>query len=414
MGPAKLSSRPQWPVFPCTPQFGAGPAVEGSWAQSQHSFGSMLVTRSPFTLRQPSGLCSNLSSCLLSTLDLLLLLPYPSPVPNINRQWKLAARPHGLITPEVLQLSESPIPTLQDGQALARVKYLSIDPTMRVWMADVPQYMPPVQIGEVMRALGLAEVIESRHPDFKKGDKLSGLTGLQDFVLIEGKDTRTFQRVPFIPFLSDTNFLSTLGINGLTAYFGLLEIGKPHSGETLVVSAAAGATGSIVGQLGKIHGCRVVGIAGTDEKCRWIKDDLGFDAAINYKHPDWKAQLAAATPKGVDINFENVGGEIMQAVLGRMNLHGRVVLCGLISGYTKEDPSMASFGQLIIKRLRVEGFLILDYVSKFMDAGKQLGMWKMTGKLKDRQTLVKGLDKAPEAINMLFRGDNIGKLILEP
>jgi len=333
---------------------------------------------------------------------------------GINRQWKLATRPHGLITPDVLQLSESPIPTLQDGQALGRVKYISIDPTMRVWMADVPQYMPPVPIGEVMRAFGLAEVIDSRRSDFKKGDKLSGLTGLQDFVPIDGKNTHSFQKVPNIPFLSDTNFLSILGVNGLTAYFGLLEIGKPQSGETLVVSAAAGATGSIVGQLGKIHGCRVVGIAGTDEKCKWIKEDLGFDAAINYKHPDWKAQLAAATPKGVDINFENVGGEIMQAVLNRMNLHGRVVLCGLISGYTTEAPSMASFDQLIIKRLRVEGFLILDYVSKFMDAGKQLGMWKMTGKLKDRQTLVQGLEKAPEAINMLFRGDNIGKLILEP
>lgn len=331
-----------------------------------------------------------------------------------NRQWKLAARPHGLITPEVLQFSESALPELQEGQALAKVKYLSIDPTMRVWMADVPQYMPPVQFGEVMRSFGLAEVVESRHPNFKKGDKLSGLTGLQDYVVVDGKEPRSFQKVPNIPFLSDTNFLNILGINGLTAYFGLLEIGKPQNGETLVVSAAAGATGSLVGQLGKIHGCRVVGIAGTDEKCKWIKDDLGFDAAINYKDPDWKAQLTAATLKGVDINFENVGGEIMQAVLDRMNLHGRVVLCGLISGYTKGDPSLASFGQVLIKRLRVEGFIVIDYASRFMEVGQKLGMWKMTGKLKDRQTLVKGLEKAPDTINMLFRGENIGKLILEP
>jgi NADPH-dependent curcumin reductase CurA len=334
-------------------------------------------------------------------------------MPDANRQWILAARPHGLITPEVLQLKESPLPTPQDGQALARVKYLSIDPTMRVWMADIPQYMPPVQLGEVMRSVGLAEIVESRHPDFKKGDKIMGLTGLQAFVLITGKQTHTFQKLPSIPFLSDINFLGTLGANGLTAYFGLLDIGKPQTGETLVVSAAAGATGSIAGQLGKIHGCRVVGIAGSDEKCKWIKDDLGFDAAINYKHPDWKAQLVAATPSGVDINFENVGGEIMLTVLERMNLHGRVVLCGLISGYTREDPTPASFGLLLIKRLRVEGFIVLDYVSKFMDAGKQLGMWKMTGKLKDKHTVVKGLEKAPDAINMLFRGDNIGKLIVE-
>src|SRR5208337_4523255 len=181
----------------------------------------------------------------------------------------------------------------------------------------------------------------------------------------------------------------------------------------LVVSAAAGATGSIVGQIGKIHGCRVVGIAGSDDKCQWIKDELGFDAAINYKHPGWKQHLAAATPNGIDIDFENVGGEIMQAVLDRMNLHGRVILCGLISGYTREDPAMASFGQVLMKRLRVEGFIILDFASRFMDAAKQLGTWKMMGKLKDRQTIVKGLEKAPEAINMLFEGKNIGKLIVE-
>ena len=334
-------------------------------------------------------------------------------MPTINRQWKLANRPTGLITPDVLQLSESPIPTVSDGQALARVKYFSIDPTMRVWMADVAQYMPAVTIGEVMRAFGLAEIIESRHPDFKKGDKVSGLTGFQEYVLLTAAGKQFFQKLPSIPFLSDVNFLNLLGVTGLTAYFGLLEVGKPQSGETLVVSAAAGATGSVVGQLGKIHGCRVVGIAGSDEKCKWLKDDLGFDAAINYKHPDWKRQLAAATPKGVDISFENVGGEVMQAVLDRMNLHGRVVVCGLISGYTKQDPGLASFGLVIVKRLRVEGFLILDYVSRFMEAGQKLGMWKMTGKLKSRETIVKGFENAPEAINMIFRGDNIGKLIVE-
>jgi NADPH-dependent curcumin reductase len=334
-------------------------------------------------------------------------------MPNTNRQWKLAARPKGLITPDVLQLTECPIPVVQQGQALARVKYLSMDPTMRIWMADIPQYMPPVAIGDVMRSFGFAEIIESRHPEFKKGDKVTGLTGLQDYALIGSGETSNFQKLPSIPFLADTSFLGVLGINGLTAYFGLLEIGKPQSGETLVVSAAAGATGSIAGQIGKIHGCRVVGIAGSDEKCKWLKDDLGFDAAINYKHPDWKQQFSAAIPQGIDIDFENVGGEIMQTVMNRMNLGGRVVLCGLISGYTKEDPGMASFAQVLTKRLRVQGFIILDYVSRFMDAGKQLGMWKMMGKLKDRQTIVQGLEKAPDAINMLFTGENMGKLIVE-
>jgi len=339
-------------------------------------------------------------------------------MPTSNRQLKLAARPKSLVTPDVLQLVESPLSDLAEGHALARVKYLSIDPTMRVWMADIPQYMPPVQIGEVMRSFGLAEVIESRNPNFKKGDKLVGFTGLQEYVVVTGKEASPFQKAPAVPFLSDCNFLGTLGINGLTAYFGLLDVGKPKSGETLVVSAAAGATGSIAGQIGRIQGCRVVGIAGSDEKCKWVKDELGFDAAINYKHPDWKAQLAAATPSGVDIDFENVGGDVMHAVLSRMNLNGRVVLCGLISGYTKagsseDDPTLASFGQVLMKRLRVQGFIIIDYVSRFMEAGQQLGMWKMMGKIKDNQTIVKGLEKAPEAINMLFRGDNIGKLLVE-
>ena len=330
-----------------------------------------------------------------------------------NRHWILASRPSGLITPDVLHLTESPIPTPGEDQALARVKYLSIDPTMRVWMVDFPQYMPPVQIGEVMRAFGLAEIVESRHPDYKKGDKVVGLCGLQEYVLISGKEKRAWQKLPNIPFLSDTNFLGTIGVNGLTAYFGLLEIGNPRAGETLVVSAAAGATGSIAGQIGKIHGCRVVGIAGSDEKCKWIKDDLGFDAAINYKHADWKEQLAAATPNGIDIDFENVGGEIMQAVLARMNLHGRVVLCGLISGYTANSPSLVNCGQMIIKRLRVEGFLIMDYAAKFAEAGQKLGLWKMSGKLKDKQTLLNGLEQAPRAINMLFEGGNTGKLLIQ-
>jgi len=269
-----------------------------------------------------------------------------------------------------------------------------------------------VPIGEVMRAAGFAEIVESRHPDYKKGDRVTGLTGLQDYVIIDASAKQFFQKLPKIPFVSDTVFLGVLGINGLTAFFGM-EIAQPKKGETLVVSAAAGATGSIAGQIGKIHGCRVVGIAGTDEKCAWITKDLGFDAAVNYKHPDWKEKLAAATPKGIDIDFENVGGEIMQEVLNRMNLHGRVALCGLISGYTKHDPGLVSLGNILVRRLRVQGFIILDYASRFMEAAKQLGQWKMFGKLKDRETIVEGLENAPDAVNMLFTGGNMGKLIVK-
>jgi NADPH-dependent curcumin reductase CurA len=304
------------------------------------------------------------------------------------------------------------VPELKDRQALARVKYLSIDPTMRVWMADIRQYMPPVQIGEVMRSFGFAEIIESRHPDYNQGDRVIGFTGFQNYVVVDTSDKHSFQKVPKIPFVSDTAFLGVLGVNGLTAFFGM-EIAQPKKGDTLVVSAAAGATGSIVGQIGKIHGCRVVGIAGSDDKCAWIIKDLGFDAAINYKHSGWKEKLMAATPNGIDIDFENVGGEIMQEVLNRMNLRGRVVVCGLISGYTREDPAMASFATVLVKRLRVEGFIILDYARRFMEAATQLGQWRMFGKLKDRETIVEGLEKAPDAINMLFTGGNTGKLIVK-
>src|SRR6266478_5527785 len=328
-----------------------------------------------------------------------------------NRQLRLQSRPKGLVAPGDLQLAESPVPELKDGQALAKVKYLSIDPTMRVWMA-VDSYLPAVTIGEVMRAGGFAEIVESRHPDYKKGDRVTGLTGLQEYVVIDASAKSFFQKLPKIPFVSDTVFLGVLGFNGLTAFFGM-EIGAPKKGDTLVVSAAAGATGSIAGQIGKIHGCRVVGIAGTGEKCKWLTDDLGFDAAINYKHPDWKEKLAAATPKGIDIDFDHVGGEIMQEVLNRMNLFGRVVLCGLISSYANQDPGFANLGIVIVKRLRVQGFLIIDYVSRFMEGATQLGKWKMFGKLKDRETIVEGLEKAPDAINMLFSGGNTGKLIVK-
>src|SRR5882672_6509591 len=328
-----------------------------------------------------------------------------------NRQLILKSRPKGLLAQGDLQLVESPLPELQDGQALAKVKYLSMDPTMRVWMS-VDTYLPVVAIGDVMRAFGFAEIIESRNPGYKKGDRVTGLTGFAELAIIDEVGKRNFPKVPKIPFVSNTVFLGLLGINGLTAFLGM-EIAQAKKGETLVVSAAAGATGSIAGQIGKIQGCRVVGIAGSDEKCSWLTKDLGFDAAINYKLSDWEEKLAAATPNGIDIDFENVGGEIMHAVLDRMNLFGRVVLCGLISGYTNGDPGLESFDTVLVKRLRVQGFIVIDFASRFMEAATQLGQWKMFGKLKDRETIVEGLQEAPDAINMLFTGGNIGKLIVK-
>jgi len=330
---------------------------------------------------------------------------------TINRQFVLRQRPKELLAPGDLELVQALVPEPKEGQALARVKYLSVDPTMRIWMA-VDSYLPAVAIGEVMRAVGFAEIVDSKSNDFKKGDNVVGLTGLQDYSIVATGDKRGFHKVPNIPLLSDTAFLGVLGGTGITAFFGM-EIAAPKKGETLVVSAAAGATGSIAGQIGKINGCRVVGIAGSDEKCKWLTEELGFDAAVNYKHADWKQKLAAATPQGIDIDYENVGGEIMQEVLSRMNLFGRVVLCGLISGYTKGDPGMASFGSVLVRRLRVQGFIVLDFASRFMEAATQLGQWKMFGKIKDRETIVEGLEKAPDAINMLFTGGNTGKLIVK-
>src|SRR5216110_2861495 len=241
---------------------------------------------------------------------------------TVNRQLILRARPKGLIASGDLQLAESPLPELKGGQALARVKYLSIDPTMRVWMAG-DSYLPAVAIGEVMRAFGFAEIIESRHPDYKKGDRVTGLTGLQDYVIIDRSAKNFFQKLPKIPFVSDTVFLGVLGLNGLTAFFGM-EIAAPKKGEALVVSAAAGATGSIAGQIGKIHGCRVVGIAGSDEKCSWITKDLGFDTAVNYKHPDRTQRPAASPPRGIDMPPGDVRAEIMPALLNHANMQGRV------------------------------------------------------------------------------------------
>ena len=329
-----------------------------------------------------------------------------------NRQLRLQARPKGLLAPGDLQLVEVAL-TGVEGRRGASQSQISLDRSDDAHLDGGGQLSPSGGIGEVMRAGGLAEIIESRHAHVKKGDKLFGLTGLQEYVVLEAQSKIPFQKIPSIPFVSETAFLGVLGMTGITAYFGMMEIAKPKKGETLVVSAAAGATGSIAGQIGKIHGCRVVGIAGTDEKCAWLTEEFGFDAAINYKHPDWKQKLAAATPNGVDIDYENVGGEIMEEVLNRMNLHGRVVLCGLISGYTKETAGPGNLGILIVKRLKVEGFLVLDYASRFTAAAMELGKWKMMGKLKDRETVVEGLDKAPEAINMLFTGANIGKLIVK-
>ena len=334
----------------------------------------------------------------------------------INRRFLLRERPSGDFDPKVLQRVVEPAPVPGPGQALVRVRYLSLDPTNRIWMSEADSYLPPVPLGDVMRGGGVGEVVESNSSKFPVGAKVGGLFGWQDYALISDSGEQMAQVIPgWLP-VPLTATMGVLGVTGMTAYFGLLDIGKPRRGETVVVSAAAGAVGSIVGQIAKIVGARVVGIAGSKDKCEWLTRELGFDAAINRRDPNWREQLKAACPKGVDVDFENAGGEIMEAVIDLMNLHGRIVLCGMISQYGKDDHSNigpGNFAQLLFKRIQLKGFIILDYVPRFALAQLRMMWWMKRGLIKDRSTVVKGFDNAPQALTQLFTGANTGKLFVE-
>ncbi len=332
-----------------------------------------------------------------------------------NRQFRLKKRPVERVSADNFDFVDEPLPELGNGDVLIRNVFLSLDPTNRIWMSDMEQYMPPVQIGEVMRGLAIGKVEDSKNDRFKKGDYVSGLFGWQDYYVARGEETAGVLVLPKIPGLPVEVFMSAAGMTGLTAYYGLFEVGKAKAKETLVVSAAAGAVGSIVGQIGKLIGMRVVGIAGGDEKCNWLKNELNFDAAVDYKKPDWKERLAEATPDGIDVNFENVGGEIMEAVYNRMNLFSRMVLCGLISGYNEKDDSKSRIPltQALMKRITIQGFIVMDFHEKNAEATKQLATWVSEGKIKHRETIVEGLENAPEALNKLFDGGNVGKLLIK-
>jgi NADPH-dependent curcumin reductase CurA len=328
-----------------------------------------------------------------------------------NRQYRLAQRPTGLVDAHTFAWSTSPAPEPKDGEALIRSLYLSLDPTNRIWITDMPQYMPPVQINEVMRGFGIGQVVASHHPGLAPGDLVNGMLGWQDYT-IAGPDNPMTKLPGGLP-IPIPAMLNVCGATGLTAYFGLTDLGAPKPGETLLVSAATGAVGSVVGQIGKILGLRVVGVTGGPEKCHYLTTELGFDAAVDYRAADFHAQLTAATPNGIDINFENVGGTIMDAVMHRMNLFSRLVLCGLISGYNEGESSPGDFTLVLMKRMTVRGFIILDYVPRFGEGVMQLMQWLMAGKLKHRETIVDGLENAPTALNRLFDGDKLGKLMIK-
>lgn len=327
---------------------------------------------------------------------------------NANRQWILRKRPIGDIQPGDLELVETPIPVPGPGQLLLRTVYLSLDPTNRIWMSDMDQYMPPVGIGEVMRAGTLAVVEQSNSPNYKPGDVVSGIGGWQEYALADFAMPLPKGEVPL------TAYMSALGMTGATAYFGLLEIGKPKPGETVVVSAAAGAVGSIVGQIAKLRGCRVVGIAGSDEKCRHVVEDLGFDACINYRKEDVAEALKRECPNGIDVDFENVGGAILDAVIGQLNLNARVALCGMISTYNADGARPGTdLTNVLMKRARIEGFIILDYFPRMAEFQAEMATWLAEGRIKYDVHLVQGIENALSALDLLFTGGNTGKLLVQ-
>ena len=332
---------------------------------------------------------------------------------DVNRQFRLKNRPVGRIKNSDFDYVETPIPELAEGEALVRNLYLSLDPTNRIWMSDMDQYLPPVAIGEIMRGGGIGQVVAPKSPHHKVGDIVNGLVGWQDYLHVKPDAMFPLSTLPKDLPIPLTTMMAACGMTGLTAYFGLLELGKPKAGDTVVVSAAAGAVGSVVGQIAKIKGCRAVGIAGGAEKCRLIKEEFGFDEAVDYKAADWRQQLERATPNGIDVNFENVGGEIMEAIMPRMNLYGRMPLCGMISGYNAVEPVKADFTPILMRRIGIQGFIVLDFAAKYGEGAAQLAQWVAEGKLKSKETIVDGLEKAATAVNMLFDGTNVGKLIVK-
>ena len=330
---------------------------------------------------------------------------------NTNHQFRLAARPVGSPKASDWKFTEEPVRDPVDGEVLVRILYISLDPAMRGWMNDSKSYIAPVGIGEVMRAGAVGRVTSSRNPKFAVGDSVLGMLGVQEYALSDGTGlTRVDPGIAPIPV-----FLSVLGMPGMTAYFGLLEIGKPQPGETVVVSGAAGAVGAVVGQIAKIKGCRVVGIAGGAAKCEYLCNVLGFDAAIDYKSEDVKAGLGRACPKGIDVFFDNVGGDILDAALSRLALHARVVICGGISQYNSTGPvkGPANYLSLLVNRASMTGMVVFDYASRYRDAGRELAGWMASGRLKSQEHIVAGIEKFPDALLMLFKGENMGKLLLK-
>jgi len=332
-------------------------------------------------------------------------------MPPTNKQITLAARPSGMPKESDFKLVETPIPQPGPGEILLRMLYVSVDPYMRGRMNDAKSYAPPVQIGGVMGGGAVGKVVASQNPQFAAGDFVEGLFGWQEYAISNGKGVRKLD--PAVAPVSTA--LGILGMPGLTAYFGLLEIGKPRAGETVVVSGAAGAVGSVVGQIAKIKGCRVVGIAGSDQKVAWLRDELGFDTAFNYKiTKDYAAKLHELCPNGIDVYFDNVGGQITDAVFRLISVGARVVVCGQIAQYCAEKPETGPrlLAHLVAKQARAEGFLVFQFASRYAEGLKQMAAWLKQGKLKYREQFVDGIENAPRAFIGMLQGENTGKQLV--
>jgi NADPH-dependent curcumin reductase CurA len=330
----------------------------------------------------------------------------------MNRKWILANRPTGMVERENFEWTEEPVPSVGEGEFLVRNLWLSCDPAQRAWM-EIDTYIPVLPLGEVMLSGSAGEVVESKHPDFAEGDHVTGVFGWQDYAVSDGGGFFAVNKIP--PGVDLTAALSLFGISGLTAYFGLLEIGQAKPGETVVVSGAAGSVGSLVVQIAKVKGCRVVGIAGGAAKCDWLKNELGIDDAIDYKGEDVPARLAELCPDGIDVFFDNVGGEILDAALDRIAFFGRVVLCGAISGYTnfEQRAGIRNTHQLVVRRGTMRGFLVFDHLDGAPEAIAELAGWAAAGQIKSEIDVVEGLENAPDALNRLFTGQNVGKQLVK-
>jgi NADPH-dependent curcumin reductase CurA len=329
----------------------------------------------------------------------------------VNHQFRLAARPVGLPKPSDWSYVEEPVAEPGDGEILVKLQYISLDPAMRGWMNEGRSYIPPVGIGDVMRAFAAGEVIASNDPDIAVGEHVGGLLGAQEYAVASGKGV--FKVDPSLAPLPV--YLGTLGMPGVTAYFGLLDIGRPKQGETVVVSGAAGAVGGLVGQIAKLKGCHVVGIAGGSEKCGHLLEDLGFDATIDYKTEDLDAALSKQCPNGIDIYFDNVGGEILDAALAHLARHARVVICGAISQYNNTTAlrGPANYLSLLVNHASMTGFVMSDYLDRYGEAVQEMAGWLAAGKLVSREDIAEGLENFPDTLLRLFKGENTGKLVLK-